>query len=169
MLDGSCEPRVSKEFLDLSRNFLRNFSSEGLPRLLELNLSSNRLGSLSSWALAESAGLRQLTMRAAGLTSIEEDSFGNLTQLQFLDLADNELSELPDFHQLTWLLHLEPWWEIGASFDEDLSLNSLTSLDPGVLAPLEFLVPLGLSGCLGRSLEVAKPISQPVGRDPRRL
>ena len=136
MLDKSCEPAASKEFLDLSRNLLGNFSSEHLPRLLELNLSSNRLGTLSSSALPGSFRLRQLTMRAAGLQSVEEEAFQNLTSLQFLDLADNELSELPELSQLTWLLHL------------DLSMNSLSSLDPAVLAPLEFLVPLGSSEAL---------------------
>eukprot|EP00913_Durusdinium_trenchii_P013296 g12479.t1 len=102
---------VSEETLDLSWNFLSNFTAGAFPASLQvLNLSFNLLGSLPPSAFAQNGKMWSLRMQSSNLSDVSE-GFVNLTSLKDLDLARNRLAELPlsAFDAFGELLRINGW------------------------------------------------------------
>ncbi|XP_052046732.1 chondroadherin-like protein [Apodemus sylvaticus] len=85
------------ETLDLSHNNLQSLPSLGqaLPALTTLDVSFNKLGSLSPGALEGLSQLHELYLQNNDLKSLPPGLLVPTTNLRKLNLANNKLSELP--------------------------------------------------------------------------
>ncbi|XP_032768703.1 platelet glycoprotein Ib alpha chain [Rattus rattus] len=91
------EKLLKLETLDLSHNHLRSLPSLGraLPALTTLDVSFNKLGSLSPGALEGLGQLEELYLQNNDLKSLPPGLLMPTTKLSKLSLANNKLRELP--------------------------------------------------------------------------
>lgn len=115
--------------LDISMNslsddavelYLRNKSS-----LHQLKMSGNALTRLSHSLFKECKGLRTITIENNLISVIEEGTFEPLSQLEMLNLAENNLVHICDFklHQVKYLNLSRNSVEFFVSFEDDQMYN----------------------------------------------
>ncbi|XP_058862384.1 leucine-rich repeat and immunoglobulin-like domain-containing nogo receptor-interacting protein 1 [Acipenser ruthenus] len=100
------------ELLDLSRNRLKSLSSEefsNLPRLLGLDLSENIISAVEPGSFRNLPSLRTLRLRGNRLKILPVGLFSGLQSLRVLDLRENQILVFVDhtFRELSNLRQLE--------------------------------------------------------------
>uniref|UniRef100_A0A0N5AC24 Ig-like domain-containing protein n=1 Tax=Syphacia muris TaxID=451379 RepID=A0A0N5AC24_9BILA len=92
--------------LDLSANFLSNFTRLQIPTLSTLDLSNNYITELSDAVFSGVSALRNLNLSGNRLTVIEAAAFKGLVSLWHLDLSRNKLISLPVLDRLHRLIEV---------------------------------------------------------------
>ncbi|PWA14435.1 podocan [Gambusia affinis] len=98
------------EILTMSSNFLRVVPSNLPSSLLRLHLKSNRLEKIPTGAFEDLHNLRELYLQNNLLTNdgMDNETFSQLSSLEYLDLSNNNLSVVPKgLPRNLVLLHLE--------------------------------------------------------------
>ncbi|XP_008406023.1 podocan isoform X1 [Poecilia reticulata] len=98
------------EILTISSNFLRVVPSNLPSSLLRLHLKSNRLEKIPTGAFEDLQNLRELYLQNNLLTNdgMDNETFSQLSSLEYLDLSNNNLSVVPKgLPRNLVLLHLE--------------------------------------------------------------
>ncbi|KAG5870254.1 hypothetical protein JTB14_000311 [Gonioctena quinquepunctata] len=145
LLDGL--PRLV--FLDMSYNRLRSIpygALKGHPTLEQINLGYNMLSIIHKEAFIAMPALRELKLMNNSLTDLLETPFWNLPALKGLDLGKNSIRKLdPRFFA-----------NVGSLRRMDLSNNELIFLHPEVFVPTPFLEHINASH---NSLKIIHPVT----------
>lgn len=150
------------EVLNLRGNLLTTFSDRAFgfnaSNLRELNLRGNKLRELGS--LGRLPSVSELILSANQLSRLQEDTFRNMTVLEYLDLSENQLRSLPGavfigllgmktirLHQ-NHLTELDPRTFEDQAFIQQLHLsdNQLETLPPGLFDPFSIQHTVRLHG-----------------------
>ncbi|VDL73682.1 unnamed protein product [Nippostrongylus brasiliensis] len=132
---GSIGPRLHG--LYLRNNHLKGVNRsmlQGLASLLELDLSGNRISSLSAGVFDLTPELRELSINDNDITTIEEGTFARLASLKKLSLSGNQISAITK-NMFKGLDSLEVL---------NLQNNQITSIDWSAFANLKQLRTLDL-------------------------
>lgn len=118
----------SLEVLTMSSNFLREVPRNLPSSLYRLHIKSNKLETIPPGAFDNLSNLRELHLQDNLLTNqgIANETLSQLSRLEYLDLSNNNLVEVPlGLPRSLLLLHLEK--------------NSIRSIPPDALSPLKNL------------------------------
>ena len=135
---GTFDGVTGLEQLRLENNHIKAFEDgffENLTDLEQLDISGNRLRAIDQDTLRGLSSLRILTITSNPLSTLHPDAFDHLSALERLTLQANAIAELPAdiFADVP-----DSLWEIR------LSVNNISSLDPGTFAGLTGLRTLNL-------------------------
>ncbi|KAM4640843.1 podocan isoform 2-T3 [Discoglossus pictus] len=91
----NCSDNV--EILILSSNFLKYVPKKLPPALYKLHLKNNKLEKIPPGAFSNLSDLRELYLQNNLLTNegMDNETFGRMTRLEYLDLSSNNLTEIP--------------------------------------------------------------------------
>jgi Leucine-rich repeat (LRR) protein len=119
--------------LDLSYNCLTKICLKGLSYLEYLNLTGNKLVTISNDSFSDMYNLKKLILRCNQLECLNDTAFKCLNKLEHLDLSWNKLSSTNCIECLSSSL-----------LELNLSHNKLSSLEANVLSSLVNLEKLNL-------------------------
>ncbi|XP_063794969.1 podocan [Pseudophryne corroboree] len=98
------------EILIMSSNFLKYVPKHLPPALYKLHLKNNKLEKIPEGALSQLSNLRELYLQHNLLTNdgMNNETFGRLTRLEYLDLSSNNFTHIPSgLPRNIVILHLE--------------------------------------------------------------
>ncbi|KAK6743990.1 hypothetical protein RB195_010971 [Necator americanus] len=142
---GTIGPRLHG--LYLRNNHLKGINRsmlQGLTSLLELDLSGNRINTLSTGVFDLTPELRELSLNDNDITTIEDGTFGKLTSLKKLSLSGNQISTITK-NMFKGLDSLEVL---------NLQNNQITSIDWSAFANLKQLRTLDLGTNHATNVEI---------------
>ncbi|EPB70203.1 leucine Rich repeat-containing domain protein [Ancylostoma ceylanicum] len=142
---GTIGPRLHG--LYLRNNHLKGINRsmlQGLTSLLELDLSGNRIGSLSTGVFDLTPELRELSLNDNDIATIEDGTFAKLTSLKKLSLSGNQISTITK-NMFKGLDSLEVL---------NLQNNQITSIDWSAFANLKQLRTLDLGTNHATNVEI---------------